>query len=94
LADSATASVTYNTGEEGIDGVWFEFGADLAGRDWDLESTYGDPDIGFFDECGGDEIEFHTNAGGEEGTIPADATCALGTEFATEEGSTLTFTIR
>ncbi len=85
------ASVTWNTGDEGIDMVSIAIPDGYAGTGFAATAT-GDPDVWFFDTCDGSELAYHDNDGDEAGVIPEGATCAWTYDFSAD-GSTIELTV-
>ncbi|MGB1696949.1 MAG: hypothetical protein ACPHK8_00955 [Thermoplasmatota archaeon] len=83
-------SIGHLSGEQGIDAVWFEIPADIAGAPFVAGSTAGDIGISFQDSCNGAEIE-HFIGGPATGTVPGGAGCVFMWQEGTIRGSKLSF---
>lgn len=86
---TADGSVSFQTGVQGFDLLWYELPAEAAGQPFSVESTGGDPDVILYDTCGGSAVGDYQADGPESGTIPSGAGCIYVYEFETPD-STIT----
>lgn len=83
-------SLGHLSGEQGIDSVWFEIPADIAGAPFVAGSTAGELGISFQDTCNGSEIESFVG-GPATGTVPGGAGCVFMWQEGTTSGTKLSF---
>lgn len=80
-APGAGASISWNSGEAGLDSDWFVLPADAAGHDFQTsEDSDLDSDVEFFDTCSSDGTSlgaFKSVDAHESGEVPAGAGCAV-----------------
>jgi hypothetical protein len=85
-------SLSAQTGRDGVDSAWIDFGSGQEGRPFRLTGTT-DPDVYFHASCGSGGIEWFAEYGPEEGKVPDGATCAWVYEWEDLTGGTITLTI-
>ena len=91
VTDGTAACIELNAGEE-IRCDAEELPPEAPGRAFTLTGG-SDPDIEFFDTCGGTSLEWFSNEGPEEsGVVPAGAGCAVVYDFVAD-GASMTLTI-